>query len=231
MGFTQIVLILIGLLGVGLLIYAIMGLLIRTRKLELLEDEDGNTYKRWQRRRYLRWRTGSGGILLVLIAFVLLWVASAIQAYMGFTGEVKVAHIYATRVQNIEHLLNVDLTLYNPEGERIARDSYGVKGDWVALQANILEMQPWANFLGIHSGYKLTRLFGQYEDVEMERTSERTVVELNGGVGDFFKAVENKQWWATPFARSAYGNIVVVPPGEYDIFVTRDAVIARPATA
>ena len=33
-----------------------------------------------------------------------------------------------------------------------------------ALQSNIVELEPWVNALGFHSGYKLSRLYGQRLD-------------------------------------------------------------------
>lgn len=35
------------------------------------------------------------------------------------------------------------------------------------------------------------------------------------------------RWWTEPFVRSAYGNAVIAVPGEYDVFVSRDAIKTR----
>jgi hypothetical protein len=52
---------------------------------------------------------------------------------------------------------------------------------------------------------------------------------LNSGDGSFFADMREGTWWTKPFVRSAYGNAVISAPGEFDVFVSQDAIKARPS--
>src|ERR1700753_414803 len=96
-GLPQLLLFILLVIGIGLLISALMGLLGGKREAEIFEDEYGQRYRRWRkRRRELRWKRGSGGILLLVLSISLLWLTLAIQSYLGLTNDVKVAQVQAT---------------------------------------------------------------------------------------------------------------------------------------
>lgn len=203
-GLAQIGLILILLVGLTLLISG----LIRARRIGL---------------RALIGRGGSG-LVLVLVAVLLLWLATLLQTYLGLTGEIKAAHVVAKPVAGQEHLLDVDLTLYGDDQHDDQHLKYQVEGDMWVLQAGIVELEPWVNALGFHSGYKISRLFGQRLD-GVSPTQHQ--IFLNDGDQDFFNDMTKGRWWTEPFVRSAYGNAVVAVPGEYDVFISRDAIKTR----
>lgn len=167
---------------------------------------------------------GAGGLALLLVAVVLLWVATLTQTYLGLSGEIKAAHITATPVAGQEHRLDVELTVYGDDGAE-QRSSHEVEGDLWVLQANIVELEPWVNALGFHSGYKLTRLYGQRLDGV---ATDQNHIFLNGSDRDFFAEMSDGRWFTDPFVRSAYGNAVIAAPGEYDVFISRDAIKTRP---
>ncbi|MFI6165608.1 hypothetical protein ACIBCN_02370 [Nocardia sp. NPDC051052] len=203
-GFVQVGLILIILIGVALLISG----LVRTRRVGM---------------RALIARGGSG-LVVLLVAVLLLWLATLMQTYLGLTGEIKAAHVVAKPVAGQEHLLDVDLTLYGDDQHDDQHLKYQVEGDMWVLQAGIVELEPWVNALGFHSGYKISRLFGQRLD-GVSPTQHQ--IFLNDGDQDFFNDMTKGRWWTEPFVRSAYGNAVVAVPGEYDVFVSRDAIKTR----
>ncbi|WP_406237648.1 hypothetical protein [Nocardia sp. NBC_01009] len=167
---------------------------------------------------------GAAGLCLLLVAVVLLWVATLIQTYLGLSGEVKAAHVVVSPVAGQEHRLEVELTLYGDDEHGEKHDKYQVEGDLWVLQANIVELEPWVNALGFHSGYKVTRLYGQRLDGIA--TSQNQIF-VNGDDQDFFADMRKGRWWTEPFVRSAYGNAVIGTPGEFDIFISRDAIKAR----
>ncbi|GHO45657.1 hypothetical protein KSX_38200 [Ktedonospora formicarum] len=172
---------------------------------------------------------GASGLILLVLALVILWVTSLTQSYLGLTGEIKVARVQASTISNIPHLMNLELTQYDQQGRVTSHDNYGVKGDQWMLQGNMLKFPGWMNLVGLHSGYKLTRLEGRYEDSDLERTSDHTVVDLNGGDGQFFKTVY-KQAWSSPFVEAAYGTAVFLPADgmTYDIFASQAGLVAKP---
>ena len=227
-GLPQVVLLIIAMLGLGLLIYALRSLFVTIRTLEEYEDERGQTYRRWRHRRRFRWQHGLGGLLAVVLAVSLLWVTFAIQTYLGLTSDIKVATVSAAPIQNIDHLMSVSLTLYDANGNPTTK-TYGVHGDEWMLEGDILKFPTWMNIFGIHSGFKVTRLEGRYDDPNLERTAERSVIELNGGDDNFFTTAQ-KQAWTSPFVQAAYGNAVFLKADNksYNVYASQDALTASP---
>ncbi len=164
------------------------------------------------------------GATLLLVAVLLLWIATLLQTYLGLTGEIKAAHVVAKPVAGQEHQLDLVLTQFDEDGTAGEPTTHRIEGDLWALQSNIVELEPWVNALGFHSGYKITRLFGQRLDGKSP-TQDHTF--LNGGDRDFFEDMNENRWYTSPFIRSAYGNAVIATPGEYDVFISRDAIKVR----
>ncbi|WP_067830628.1 hypothetical protein [Nocardia inohanensis] len=179
--------------------------------------------------RKVGWRVlagrGMGAVGLVLVAVVILWITTLLQTFLGLTGEIKAAHVVATPVAGQEHLMDVDLTLYGDKEHDEQHLKYQVEGDMWVLQANIVELEPWVNAMGFHSGYKVTRIYGQRLD---GIATKQNHIFLNGGDGDFFQDMKNETWYTKPFVRSAYGNAVIATPGTYDVYISRDAIKTRP---
>ncbi|MFI5719123.1 hypothetical protein [Nocardia sp. NPDC051750] len=168
---------------------------------------------------------GGGGLVLLLAATLVLWTATLLQTYLGLTGEIRAAHVVVSPVPDAEHQLEVELTLYDAEGGTTERSTHRVEGDLWVLQAQIVELEPWVNALGFHSGYKVSRLYGQRLDGV---ATGQNHIFLNGGDRDFFREMTEDRWFTSPFVRSAYGNAVIAMPGEYDVYISRDAIKTRP---
>ncbi|MGV9413848.1 hypothetical protein ACWDOP_28455 [Nocardia sp. NPDC003693] len=169
---------------------------------------------------------GMGAVSLLLVAAVILWITTLLQMFLGLTGEVKAARIVVTPVAGQEHLLDVDLTLFGDKEHDEQRLKYQVEGDMWVLQANIVELEPWVNALGFNAGYKVTRLYGQRLDGVATKQNH---IFLNGGDRDFFEDMKDETWYTRPFVKSANGNAVIAVHGTYDVFISRDAIKARPA--
>jgi hypothetical protein len=231
-GLPQIILFIIGLVGLWLFITALASLVRRYEVGELSEREKKagmRAPRRWGFRR-LRLGRGIGGILLLVIAISLLWLTFLVQTYLGLTGNIKVAEIRATTIANMPHMMSVEVVLYNQNGNATSDNTYSVRGDEWMLQGDIIKFPTWLNILGLHSGFKLTRLEGRYDDVNLERTAPHTVIELNGGDDNFFKTVQG-QAWTSPFVDSAYGSSTFLAPDgkPYNIYVSQDALVPEPA--
>ncbi|WP_446221457.1 hypothetical protein ACTWPB_15955 [Nocardia sp. IBHARD005] len=164
------------------------------------------------------------GAALLLVAVLLLWIATLLQTYLGLTGEIKAAHVIAKPVAGQEHQLDLVLTQFDEDGNASQPTTHRIEGDLFALQSNIVELEPWVNALGFHSGYKISRLFGQRLD---GKSPTQDHIFLNGGDRDFFEDMNENRWYTSPFIRSAYGNAVIATPGEYDVFISRDAIKVR----
>jgi len=228
-GLPQLILFILGLVGFVLLVSMITGLLIGEEiEREEVDEEGRHRGRKYIRRRRFKWGRGLGGVILLLIAVSLLWATFLVQSYLGVTGEIKVAHVRASAITNFPHVMSVELVLYDKDGHQISDNTYGVMGDEWMLQGDIVKFPTWLNIVGLHSGYKLTRLEGRFDDPNLERNSKHTVIELNGGDDNFFKTAYTQRW-LSPFVDAAYGNAVFQASGSFDVFATQDALIARPA--
>jgi hypothetical protein len=221
----QVILLIIGIVGLLLLISALAG--IGSTRVEVYENEKGKST--YVRRGDSRWGRGILGILFLAIAISLLWIVFVLQTYLGLTGEIKVAHVRATSQANAAHQMSVELILYDENGHTTSDHTYLLQGDEWMVQGDILKLSPWLNVIGLHSGYKLTRLEGRFDDPNLEANAKHTVIELNGGDDNFFKTMYAQRTWFSPFVDASYGNAVFQAAGTFDIFATQDALIARPA--
>ena len=218
-GLPQILLAVLAVCALLLLLSSVL----RLRRVKRFDDYGARAPRK--RRLRLKPVRAISGLTLLVVALLMFWFITLVQTYLGLTGEVKAAHVVATPTSNTEHSLNVDLTLYDEKGNTQSRQTYQVEGDMWALQADIVELNHWVNVLGVHSGYKVTRLFG--ERVDGVSPTQHQIM-LNGGDGSFFTDIRNHKWWSKPFVRSAYGNAVISAPGEFDVYVSQDAIKARP---
>lgn len=167
---------------------------------------------------------GIPALALLLVATVLLWIATLLQTYLGLSGEIKAAHVVAKPVAGQPHKLDLELTEFDEDGSPGTPTTYRIDGDLWALQANIVELEPWVNALGFHSGYKLSRLYGQRLDGKSP-AQDHTL--LHGGDRDFFEDMNNNRWFTSPFIRSTYGNATIATSGEYDVYISHDAIKVR----
>jgi hypothetical protein len=226
-GWPQILLILIGLVGLWLCITAGLGLLSPST---FLSEDEKERYRRTGHllRRRVKVTRGLSGIVLIAVAVSLLWLTLLVQSYLGLTGEIKVAHIRATPIANVAHQMSVNVMLYDGNGDVISENTYLLQGDEWMVQGDIIKFPAWLNVVGFHAGYKLTRLEGRYDDIALENTAHHTAVPLNGGDDNFFQTTYTHRQWFAPFVDAAYGNAVFQTSGSFDVFATQDALIARP---
>ncbi len=221
----QIVLLLVAIAAVGLIISSLMSLVVKVKEIEILEDEEGRSYRRVRRRRHFRLHHGVTGLIILVVAVSLLWVTILMETYLGLTGTIKVARVHATQIQNADHQMEVEITSYDQYGHASDPKTYIIGGDEWVLQGSIIEFPSWLNLLGLHAGYKLTRLFGEYNDGRQDSKPYF----LNGGDDDFFKAARDKTL-PVPMAQGYYGSAVIVPANghTYDVYASQDAVKAEP---
>jgi len=231
-GLPQVVLFVIALIGLGLLISSVMGLMRLPERAYLTEEEkeEARKFGRRPHRRYrgLRVGRGLGGVVLLVVAISLLWLTFVVQSYLGLTGDIKVARIHATHFANLPHQMSVELIQYDQGGRQLSDQTYALNGDEWMLQGDILKFTNLVNILGIHSGYKLTRMEGRFDDPNLESKSQHVVITLNGGDDNFFQTAHNQEGWLSPFVDATYGNAVFVPAdGTYDVFVSQTGLFAR----
>jgi len=225
-GWPQLVLFLLAVVGLGLLISCALSLWRRT---VMLFDED--TRKRiMMRRRKFRWLHGIGGIILLLLGVSMLWLTLLIQTYISLGSDIRVAQVYATSIANMPHMMSVELKLYNQRGQQTSDSTYLVRGDEWMLEGDIIKFPTWLNVLGLHSGYKLTRLEGRYDNPTMEADDKHTVIVLNGGDDNFFTTVQERAW-LSPIIEAGYGSSTFLRADgkTYNVLVSQTGLYAEPA--
>lgn len=223
----QIVLVLMAIAAIGLIMSFLMSLAIKVKEIEILEDKRGRLYRLMRRRRRFRWHHGIGGLLLLLGAMLILVISVAVQSYLGFTSEIKVATIQAIAVTNVSHTMTVNVTLYNQNGQSVSHTVYSLNGDRWELDGDVVKFQQWLNFFGVHSGYKISRLTSQYDDLNIHTIQP---ISLNGNDEDFYNSIRNKMWWSVPTVMAVYGTAVLEPADNvvYDVFMDQTGMIAVP---
>ncbi len=230
LGLPQVFLIILAIAGLVLLLSTVMG--VRKRMARDKDDGYEEKARKFGRLHRHRWRLGRGvgGLVLLLLALSLLWLTLLVQTYLGLTSNIEVARVHATPVANSDHLMSVDLILFDQKGHQASEQTYIVNGDEWMLQGDIIKFPSWLNILGLHSGYKLTRLEGRYDDPQLERNSKHTVVVLNGGDDNFFKTVQ-EQAWVSPVVEAAYGSGTFLQADNktYNVFVSQTGLFAEPA--
>lgn len=228
-GWPQVFLFIIALVGLFLLINAFVSLRGRHGNRYDVGDEDRKFGRRRISHFRLRWGRLLGGVFLVFFAISLLWLSLLIQTYLGLTSDIKVARVRATAVANVSHLMSVDLTLYDQNGKQTSEQTYIINGDEWMLQGDIIKFPYWLNIFGLHSGYKLTRLEGRFDNPTLEANSHHVVVTLNGGDDNFFKTVQ-EQAWTSPFVQAVYGSGTFIQPDgkTYDVLVSQTGLYAAP---
>jgi len=160
------------------------------------------------------------------------FLAAAVAALLGFdllTYD-RLTHeqsaLRATFARSAEQQFNATLTY--PSGET---RGYVLRGDEWQIDARVLKWRGIANVLQFDTVYRLERLSGRYGDVELERTSPRTVYALH--------PPERVDAWAllrtwheyVPWADALYGSATYVPMADgaaYEVTVSQTGLVARP---
>ncbi len=177
----------------------------------------------------------SGGLRLLFgtgflgLAGVTTFVGLNLQTYQRLTKERVVARISFDAVEGQADTYVADLLL--PEGET---QSYTIHGDEWLMRARVIKFKPMANMLGYDSVYRLDRLSGHFEDVDKERDAPVSVERLSVNPGLDVAALAREYGDRFGIRDASYGSAVYNPMGDdfaYDVMITQDALIARPANA
>ena len=110
---------------------------------------------------------------------------------------------------------------------------YVLAGDEFTMRARVIKFRPMANMLGYDSVYRLDRLEGGNAADEGDNVS-RTVRRLSENPGLDVWALVREQGQRLDWVDASYGSAVYNPMADglsYNIRITQDALIARPANA
>jgi hypothetical protein len=108
--------------------------------------------------------------------------------------------------------------------------TYELSGDEIYVDAHVLKWKPFANVLGLHTAYELSRIAGRYEDIAQERTAERTIHSLaRERFVDLF-ALRRRHAFLEPLMDAEYGSGTFVPvrrPAEFEVRVSTTGLLIR----
>src|SRR5713226_3272639 len=103
-GWPQLILFLVAIMGLGLLISSLMG--VTRERAESFVDTSGRPVH--HRRRRFGVGRALGGVVLVALAVSLLWGTFMVQSYLGLTADVPVAHIRAMQIEGLPHQMSIE---------------------------------------------------------------------------------------------------------------------------
>ena len=167
-----------------------------------------------------------GGGLVVAVAALFSMVGMNLQTYSRLTHERPVAIVDLDYVEPQVYSASVLL-----DGEDVPK-TYELRGDEIEFKARIIKWTPWANILGYDAIYRLDRMAGQYNSIEEDLEKPRTVypLRLNDGL-DAFGLVQQRGGWLKA-VDAYYGSgtyVPMVPGASYEIIMTQNGLISRPA--
>jgi hypothetical protein len=149
------------------------------------------------------------------------------QGYRAFTHEDLAARIDVKPTGPQRFLA----TFHYPDG-RVA--GYVLNGDAIYVDAHVLKWKPWANVLGLHTAYELSRVAGRYNDVDQERTAPRSVHALAEERPVDLFSLRRRYSWLAPVLDADYGSgtfVAVDANKTLELRVSITGLLLRPAPA
>jgi hypothetical protein len=168
---------------------------------------------------------GLTGLSLVVIVFLLVYIAIDISTYKQLVSEKNIATI---RFKQIDQQHYIATFISNHSDSK----NYELYGDQWQLDSRVIIWSSIASWLGLQTGYRLDRLAGRYLSLEDERTKPRKIYALNEAsstvdVWLFLNRFDD----VINFVDARYGSGVFLPmvdDGFYQISLTTKGLAARP---
>jgi hypothetical protein len=143
-------------------------------------------------------------ILLILSTGILYF--ALFRVYHRFTYEKPIAEIVITPTsQNQTSRARLSVFI-GPEKKDIGE--YLIKGDQWMIEGDVLTLEPWLNFLGFDTHYRLTRLRGRYVNSQEEKDKEHTIYPLVKNEESFFWRPFYRVGQKFPLIKSVYGYAI-----------------------
>ena len=165
------------------------------------------------------------GLLLLAVGGLFGALAAGVHGYRAFTHEEVAARITVTPTGP----QRFNATIRRPDG-RVG--TYAIAGDEIYVDAHILKWKPYANWVGLHTGYELDRVAGRYHGVKDEQTAERTVHALSRDRLVDLYSLRRRYPFLAPLVDAEYGSATFVPvtkPAELELRVSTTGLLLREA--
>ncbi|NIB43882.1 cation/multidrug efflux pump [Pseudomaricurvus alkylphenolicus] len=173
----------------------------------------------------LGWLKGTFGLMLLLWALVMAFMAWDIVSYKELLAEKTIATINFRKLGD-QHYRAV---LVSGGGQE---EAYELRGDQWQLDARIFKWSKAMAKLGFKPTYRLDRLAGRYYSLDKERSSDRTVYSLS----ESLTSVDVWEWFNyfdknVPWLDAQYGSATFVPMTDgalYEIRLSHTGLLSRP---
>ena len=166
------------------------------------------------------------GLLVLALGGLVGALAAGVHGYRALTHEEVAARISVTPTAR----QRFDATLRFPDGRTV---TYAIAGDEIYVDAHILKWKPYANWIGLHTGYELDRVAGRYHGVKDEQTAPRTVHALSRERLVDLYSLRRRYAFLSPLVDAEYGSATFVPvtkPAELELRVSTSGLLLREAT-
>lgn len=164
-------------------------------------------------------------IASLAIASIAVLVLFSYYSYSRLTAERVVSIIEFRRVADDSYRARL---MVSGEQDRL----FELHGDEWQMDARIVSWTAPATILGLDPIYRLERLSGRFSEIEREQTEPRTVHALTQALAIDVWSVARRFPLLLPGVDAYYGTATYVPMvdgARYQVSLTRDALIARPA--
>ncbi len=182
------------------------------------------TYHCFRNKRYIKALTLSApSILLILLSILALMITIEQSTYQRLTKEHVVASVEFTQIGDKQFETLLTQSHYSPV-------KITVLGDHWQIDARIIKWKGLAAKMGLQPLYKLERISGRYENIETEKTANKSVFSVkNNNLSIWDLLVEYREY--LPWFDAYYGNATYFPmkhEAKFIITLTSNGLIARP---
>ena len=167
------------------------------------------------------------GLLVLSLGGLAGALAVGVHGYRALTHEEVAARITVKPTGK----QRFDATIRFPDGRSA---TYTVAGDEIYVDAHILKWKPYANWIGLPTGYELDRVAGRYHSIKDEQTAERTVHPLSRQRLVDLYSLRRRYAFLSPVVDAEYGSASFVPvtkPAELELRVSTTGLLLREAQA
>jgi hypothetical protein len=181
----------------------------------------------------------TGIIIALVIGIIILsvvWFQAWITTYRAFTQKELVAVIETSDLKYNGDTPYFELTYSqvvsgsneeNPEYE--FSEKFTIQGDRFEVGGEFIKWHNWLTLIGVDPAYKVSRVEGDYSDIDLENSKPHTAFELNGGVDDSWRVLQNNEetfsWLVDSVFISFAGKFVEEENQRWGLYVTEDAFI------
>ena len=166
-----------------------------------------------------------GGCSLIMVGVLLLGAGANLYTYQRLVKEQWVGII---SVQKIDKTADVFTVVFKRSS---GVETYELGGDQWRLDSKILKWKGIASLLGFDTVFRLDRISGRYQDIDVAMKKRVRMYSLSGleGIDLWRWAHEHTEW--VPWIDAIYGNGVYMPlkdGAQYEVQVGLTGLIARP---